>query len=377
MGIGINRTVENTISELTKFRKSFYFNQRNYLFYLKIVLVILLPFIVYFQEFSILINEVINNEFLTHILLIPLILLYILYRKRKILYLRLVYELEDNMGFDKRNLVVGIILCVFSYFLKWYGFYTFFSLEIHLFSLPIFLSGLILILFNADILKELAFFIVFIFLIIPPPIFQIQNIGSSLSVLSSTTSYSILKFLNFPVELSEVAEVPVILLEISSGGSMQFSIDLACSGIYSLIGFLIFALFISYISRGSYRKKFYTLVIGIPIIYFFNIFRITLIVIIAYYLGYNIALNVFHLLGGWTFIFIGTIILIKISERSVIFRVSSFSKGTAISAAAEGVGARKSATKSVTLKSVSWPIAETIGILEAKTALATSSELNA
>ena len=38
--------------------------------------------------------------------------------------------------------------------------------------------------------------------------------------------------------------------------------------------------------------------------------------------------------------------------------------GTTISAAAEGVGARKSATKSEIEKSVSWPTAETIGISE-------------
>lgn len=49
---------------------------------------------------------------------------------------------------------------------------------------------------------------------------------------------------------------------------------------------------------------------------------------------------------------------------------------TASSAAAEGVGALKSATKSAIVKSVSCPTAEIIGIFELYIALATISSLN-
>ena len=51
--------------------------------------------------------------------------------------------------------------------------------------------------------------------------------------------------------------------------------------------------------------------------------------------------------------------------------------GAASSAAAVGVGARKSATKSAIVKSVSWPTAEIIGISLLKIALATISSLKA
>ena len=51
--------------------------------------------------------------------------------------------------------------------------------------------------------------------------------------------------------------------------------------------------------------------------------------------------------------------------------------GAANSAAAVGVGARKSATKSAIVKSVSWPTAEIIGISLLKIALATISSLKA
>ena len=51
--------------------------------------------------------------------------------------------------------------------------------------------------------------------------------------------------------------------------------------------------------------------------------------------------------------------------------------GDTISAAADGVGARRSATRSAMVWSVSWPTAETTGMLEAKMARATRSSLNA
>ena len=55
---------------------------------------------------------------------------------------------------------------------------------------------------------------------------------------------------------------------------------------------------------------------------------------------------------------------------------SSFA-ATTISAAADGVGARRSATKSAMVTSVSWPTAEMTGTGDAAIARATISSLNA
>ncbi len=50
---------------------------------------------------------------------------------------------------------------------------------------------------------------------------------------------------------------------------------------------------------------------------------------------------------------------------------------TTVSAAADGVGARRSATKSAMVVSVSWPTAEMTGTGDATIARATTSSLNA
>ena len=56
--------------------------------------------------------------------------------------------------------------------------------------------------------------------------------------------------------------------------------------------------------------------------------------------------------------------------------MSSARTGTAISAAAVGVGARTSAAKSISVTSVSWPTAEISGIMLSAAARTTISSLN-
>jgi exosortase/archaeosortase family protein len=87
---------------------------------------------------------------------------------------------------------------------------------------------------------------------------------------------------------------------------MNFSIDVACSGVYSLIGFLIFAVFIAYITRGRLWDKGAILVLGIPLIIALNVIRITTILAIGNAYGDELALQVFHALGATVLMFIGT-----------------------------------------------------------------------
>ena len=65
------------------------------------------------------------------------------------------------------------------------------------------------------------------------------------------------------------------------------------------------------------------------------------------------------------------------AASSITWAISSARTGTAISAAAVGVGARRSLAKSIKVVSVSWPTAEISGIVLAAAARTTSSSLNA
>ena len=65
------------------------------------------------------------------------------------------------------------------------------------------------------------------------------------------------------------------------------------------------------------------------------------------------------------------------ADRSLTVATRSARTGTAISAAAVGVGARRSATKSAIVESVSWPTPLITGMVQAAIARATASSLNA
>ena len=66
---------------------------------------------------------------------------------------------------------------------------------------------------------------------------------------------------------------------------------------------------------------------------------------------------------------------LSLALRSARFAFSAAFSGNASSAAADGVGALMSATKSAMVKSVSWPTAEITGTGQSNIALATHSSL--
>ena len=84
---------------------------------------------------------------------------------------------------------------------------------------------------------------------------MVYALGSTLSIVSSEATYLLLNLFGFPVSISTSYESPTINIIQSNGTPLAFSVDVACSGIYSLIGFLIFAIFVSYVARAKTWKK--------------------------------------------------------------------------------------------------------------------------
>jgi len=289
---------------------------------IKIAVATLATVTVFFQDLAIIFNDAIQNETTSYILAIPFLLVYLIYRKRKMI--KAAIPLKSSKLFKTVPLdeIVGTLLFLASFLLYWYGSYTFTPLEYHIFALPIFASACVLILFSMQTLKQILFPIAFLFLLVPPPEEILYSLGALLSTISSELAYNLLKILGYPVTLSAEYGSPVMFVTQQNGTAISLAVDITCSGIYSLIGFLIFALFIAYIIRDKTWKKAVILLLGFPLIYVLNVLRITTIGIIGYYHGEDIALNVFHLFGGWTLIFLGTLLLLATSERLLKIQIS-------------------------------------------------------
>jgi exosortase len=299
------------------------FTETHVILGLKTATVLIATIVLFSQDLTILFYDALQSEITSYLLAIPFLFAYLIYRKRKML--RAVIPLENkNRPKETRHLttIAGALLSVTAVLLYWHGSYTFTPLEYHMLSLPIFAAGLTLILFNPQTLRQLAFPVTFLLFLMPPPNEILYTFGAALSVISSEAANSIVGAFGIPSTITSESGNPTIIITRPDGTPMSFTVDIACSGIYSLIGFLIFAVFIAYIIRDKLWKKLALILIGVPLIYLLNIVRITIILTLGYHFGEDLALQVFHLLGGWILIFLGTLLLLFISEK--IFETQIF-----------------------------------------------------
>ena len=174
---------------------------------------------------------------------------------------------------------------------------------------------MVLILFNTQVLRQLLFPIAFLAFLTPPPDEILYGFGSSLANFSASASNSLANLFGLHGVLSYSNTGPVITLIRAGGANLAFNIDVACSGIYSIIGFIIFAVFIAYLTRGKIWNKLAVLIMGIPLILALNIIRITAILGIGNSFGEDLALQFFHAVGATVLMFVGTLILLVVTDR--------------------------------------------------------------
>nr|MDO8133500.1 exosortase/archaeosortase family protein [Candidatus Njordarchaeum guaymaensis] len=255
-----------------------------------IFLIILTVLILYWQDLSILANEALQNEATNHIILVPFLAAFLIYRRKELSKALLSAEkLKRKSSLVSFGEITGIAVCLSAFLLYWYGSYTFYPIEFHVASLVLFLIGITLTLFNLKTLTALIFPILFLIFLAPPPSIITSSAGGILGNFNAQDSFTVLKTLGIPVGLSSEYGSPIIVLN-SSSTPIQFTVDQACSGIYSLIAFAMFAAFLVLVVRGSIIKKIALVLIGFLMLPVINISRISLIVFIAYRFGEDIAM---------------------------------------------------------------------------------------
>ena len=300
----------------TWLKRGFVLIRTYYQHILSFVLIALAIFIVYGSDLEILVNEALQSEALSHILLVPFFAAVLFYLKRDLVAASV--NLKKNRKETAAQYVdevIGVALCLIAFLVYWYGSYTFNPLEYHLVSLPIFIAGVTLILLNLKALTVLIFPILFLLFLTPPPTDFTYAVGGGLANINTQASYSILKVFGLPVTLSSTYGPPTLTLTTAGGNPASFTVDVACSGIYSLIAFAMFAAFLAFIASASVVRKIGLFFLGFLIFEILNIARITIIVSIAFLLGEEIAMLVFHSIAGLVLIFIGMLLILFIAEK--------------------------------------------------------------
>jgi len=202
----------------------------HYRYVLLFALCLLLVIIVYGNDFSILANEAFQNEALSHILLLPFLAGFLFYLKKDMVKAALAQDKHSKRTNVKYfNEILGVVLCLVAFLVYWYGSQTFYPLEYHIVSLPIFVAGVALVLFNARVLIALIFPILFLLFFVPLPATFLYTMGGGLANFNTQVSYGILKTAGLPITLSSSYGAPTILLQNASGQPLNFSVDVACS----------------------------------------------------------------------------------------------------------------------------------------------------
>jgi len=137
---------------------------------IKVLIITSATITLFCQDLAIIIVDALESEISSYILIIPLLLGYLVYRKRKIVRVAVTLETSKPVrGIMHFNEITGMLLFITAILLYWYGSYTFTPLEIHMLALPMFVAGCILIVFNTQTTKALAFPLAFLIFLSPPP----------------------------------------------------------------------------------------------------------------------------------------------------------------------------------------------------------------
>ena len=306
--------------------QSFRTLKESYSYILSAVLIFATIFIVYGNDLQMLVNEALSNEAFTHILLVPFFAGFLYYLKIKMVKASVFLEkLRKKAKVKHINELMGVIICLIAFLIYWYGSHTFYPLRHHIFSLPIFAIGVILIIFNLKTAVILLLPTLFLFFLVPPPMEFLYSVGGFVANFETQIVYVLSKAFGLPVQLSSTYGPPIIQLTTTSyGGSAHFAVDLPCSGVYSLITFVVFATFLIAISKASIARRLLIFPVGFLTFEALNIARIVSIISIAYFLGEEIAMVFFHSAAGLILTFVGMLLILIVSEK--ILKIQVFSK---------------------------------------------------
>lgn len=259
----------------------------------------------YWQDFTEVLKLSLSEPELQYILLVPPIILFLLYRNRKAFLL----SRQDSWNKD----LVGVCLCLLALVLYVWGSYSIYPLQVHLLSVPIFVAGIILLAFGADVLRILIFPIILLAFLSPFPLVLLDSFGGHL-IDSVATSVSFILRAFIPVELS-YRPIVILSTHTSVGERVSFHLGAPCSGIYSLTAFAFFAVIFAYIASGSPIKKVFFAGLSLLAAYVLNMLRILVMVVLGHYFGYGLAIDFFHLFGGIALIFLGTLTLLYLGDK--------------------------------------------------------------
>ncbi|MDD5736915.1 MAG: exosortase/archaeosortase family protein [Candidatus Omnitrophica bacterium] len=197
--------------------------------------------------------------------------------------------------------VLGLLMFIFGWKLD-YLFITTLSL------IPL-LFGIILYLYGTGLAKRLSFPILYLLLMVPPPLGVLDAITIPMRHGISVAAVAILNTLHYPIH----REGLMLYL-----GTHEIFMGAPCSGFRSLITMFSLGIFYVYVIKGTLLKKLVLVAAIIPLALFGNLVRVITLCLLTYHKGEEVAQGFFHYFSGgviFVIMIIGLLLIEFIMEK--------------------------------------------------------------
>jgi len=234
-----------------------------------------------------------RDSYYSHGILIPFLTILLIWQKRDVLK-RIKVEPSP---WGLRLFIAGIIIHAASLLFRVY-----FTSG---FSMIIVLAGIILTVWGKNILKEVAFPVIFLIFMVPLPLVTVINASFQLKLLSAKMAAATLDVINIPA--------------IQQGSYIRMSnasvvVDDVCSGLRSLIALMALGAILAYWMRSGKIKKTVLFISSIPVALIANMFRIMALATICEFWGAKYITGFVHDLLGFL-VFILAFFFLSLIER--------------------------------------------------------------
>ena len=190
---------------------------------------------------------------------------------------------------------------------------TFWIQRVDLLTLPIFVAGLIALLFGVRRAWSLKAPIAFLLLAWPVP--YTLFLASAGGWFTDLTAGLVAAFSRL-LPIARVSPADNTLFFIGQGGqAFSVSISSACAGVNSFVGFLLIGSALLLVVRGPILRRIAWLSAGLGLIFALNVIRIVGILVVGFAFGQRAALDVLHPVAGLVVFNIGVLAMIATVRR--------------------------------------------------------------
>lgn len=168
--------------------------------------------------------------------------------------------------------------------------------RVDLLTLPLFVSGLIALLFGVRRVWSLRFPILFLLLAWPVP--YSMFLAGATGQFTEVTARLVAAFTRL-VPFAEASSSDDTLIFIGSGVErFGVSIGSACAGLNGFVGFFLIGTAMLYVVRGALVRRVAWLAVGLALVFGLNVLRIVAIIGVGAAFGQQAALDVLHPVAG-------------------------------------------------------------------------------